>query len=388
MLAVNSVNFEKQRQTMKTEAVPYLCGGTFLCQVLRARNELKTSTEHTKCQKETLTEQETFRRLISIYQLNDFFSNTSLKTYTSRYKACGDSLLAYAQFMDSDLRLEFDNAVKTGDPKILHMMSDFVREFINVKEKGVQLVRSLLGMIKDDRSILENDEFYIKQGKALTKKELLKLDNFTVEYFLLGVWHYIIMNRADKNKNGKDTYYSWYPSRGKYCGTVGNDIKKNITVDSIPALLSTTEEKNAVLVMPSKASASATNACCETDKVLLQEFTEDYDDLVLKCIGANYAEYIISEPVSKKIKDLYNKWSTKADEFQSLSLKPSIWSLLGHLNELSEILDDDGTDSVGPDLHTIQLKLRNLYVKLHPDDYANSFLYDAIYDDWNQGEDC
>lgn len=373
---------------MKTKAVPYLCGGTFLCQILRARNELKTSTEHTKCQKESLSEREAFRRLISIYQLNDFFGGTSLKTYASRYKRCENSLLSYTQFVDSDLRLEFDNAVKTGDPKILHMMSDYVREFINVKKKGVQLVRCLLGMIKDDRSILEGDVFYITQGMAVTKEELIKMDNFTVEYFLLGVWHYIIMNRADKNENGKETYNSWYPSKGKYFGTVGNDIKNIIIVDSIPTLLSTTEEKNDVLVMPSKASASATNACCETDKVLLQEFTEDYDDLVLKCIGANYAEYIISEPVSKKIKDLYSKWSTKADEFQSLSLKPSIWSLLDHLNELSEILDDDGTDSAGPDLHTIQLKLRNLYVKLHPDDYANSFLYDAIYDDWNQGEDC
>lgn len=373
---------------MKTEAVPYLCGGTFLCQVLRARNELKTSTEHTKCQKENLSECETFKRLISIFQLKDFYGGTSLKTYASKYKRCENSLLAYTQFIDSDLRLEFDKAVKTGDPKMLHMMSDFVSEFINVKEKGVQLVRSLLGTIKDDRSILEDDVFYITQGMAVTKAELIKMDNFTVEYFLLGVWHYIIMNRADKNENGEETYNLWYPSRWEYCGTVGNDIKNTIIVDSIPALLSTTEEKNNVLVMPSKASTSTTNACCETDKVLLQEFRKDYDDLVLKCIGANYAEYIISEPVSKKIKDLYSKWNTKADEFQSLSLKPSIWSLLGHLNELSEILDDDGTDSVGPDLHTIQLKLRNLYVKLHPDDYANSFLYDAIYDDWNQGEDC
>ena len=368
--------------------IPYLCGGTFLCQVLRARNKLKTSTEHTKCQKESLSEKETFRRLISIFHLGDFYGGeTSLKTYTSQYKRCGDSLLAYTQFTDSDLQLEFDKAVKSSDPKILRMMSAFVGEFIDVKGKGVQLVRSLLGTIKDDESILDGDEFYVEPGKAVTKKKLVTMGSFTIEYFLLGVWHYIIMSRADKNEKGENTYTSWYPSRGKYCGTVGNDIKQDINVDSLPELSSVTEDKGDIQIMPSKSTGSSTNAYSDADKELLRDFTADYDELVMKCIGSNFAEFIISEPVCEKIAALYHKWETKGNEFQSLALKPNIWALLSCLNELSGILDDDSTLATGPSLRQIQMKLRNLYVKLHPDDYADSFLYDAIYDDWNLGED-
>ena len=70
------------------------------------------------------------------------------------------------------------------------------------------------------------------------------------------------------------------------------------------------------------------------------------------------------------------------------NLKPSIWAMISHLNELGEILSIGGTANAGPGLRQIQMKLRNLYVKLHPEKYADSFLYDAIYDDWNMGEDC
>ena len=108
----------------------YLCGGTFLSQILRARNQLKTSTEHTKCQKENLSEHETFRRLISIYQLKDFYGGTSLKTYTSQYKSCQKSLTAYTQFNDNDLCVAFDSSVKGHNLVALKMMSDFVGEFI------------------------------------------------------------------------------------------------------------------------------------------------------------------------------------------------------------------------------------------------------------------
>ena len=220
---------------MKNGAIPYLCGGTFLCQVLRARNDLATATDYMKSKKENLSEQETFRRLISIYQLKDFYSDTSLKTYTSEYKSCKKSLTAYARFTDSDLRLAFDSAVRAKNSLALWMMGDFVGEFINVKDKGVQLVRCLLGLIKDDDSILPHECFFILSGESVTKAELSTMDHFAIEPFLLGVWHYIIMRRADKNENGAYTYQSWYVGRNDYRGNVGNDISRNIIVKSVPS---------------------------------------------------------------------------------------------------------------------------------------------------------
>lgn len=220
---------------MAKEMIPFLCGGTFLTQILRARKELMTFTEHTNGQKESLSEQETFRRLISIYQLSDFHGGTSLKTYTSQYKNCSNSLAAYAQFSDNDLHRAFDEDVKSDNSIALRMTAKFVQEFLD-PSLWLQLVRSLLDMIENDEDIPADDEFYITgDANAIKKNDIHSINHFYIEPFLLGLWHYIIMNRTDDNEKGAYTYKQWYPSKGNYRGTVGNGITRTLTVDSWPA---------------------------------------------------------------------------------------------------------------------------------------------------------
>ena len=219
---------------MDNKTTPYLCGGTFLTQILRARKDLASSTEHTNGQKESLSEQETFRRLISIYQLSNFYGGTSLKPYTSKYKSCTDSLAAYGQFSDNDRHRTFDEDVKSDDSISLRMMSEFVQEFLN-PSLWLQLVRCLLDMIETDKDIQEDDEFFITtDATAVKAKDIHNVDHFYIEPFLLGVWHFIIMNRADDNEKGSDTYKEWYPSKNIYRGNVGNGITRKITVTSLP----------------------------------------------------------------------------------------------------------------------------------------------------------
>ena len=120
---------------MTKDAIPYICGGTFLAQVLRARANRKTPTDYTNGQKESLSESETFRRLISIFRLEDFDpGGDSLKTYTTGYKNCTKEYLDYLQFLDNDLRRDFDEDVRSDhslalpDHKcvtLLHLSFDF-----------------------------------------------------------------------------------------------------------------------------------------------------------------------------------------------------------------------------------------------------------------------
>lgn len=81
------------------------------------------------------------------------------------------------------------------------MMAEFVQEFIN-PALWLQLVRCLLDMIKSDEDIQADDRFYITaDATAVMAKDIINLDNFHIESFLLGIWHYIIMNRADNNED-------------------------------------------------------------------------------------------------------------------------------------------------------------------------------------------
>ena len=195
----------------------YLCGGTFLAQILRARKSSELSAYYNRNKKESLSEQET----------------SSLKTYTSQFKSCTNSLESFALFSDSDVKREFDSDVRSADSSALTMMSDFVQEFIDT-EKYIQLVRCLLDMIENDSTIAPNTPLYILENtESVTKAEINNMQVFMIEPFLLGIWHYIIMNRSGSNEKGASTYRQWYPSRDKYIGTIGSGITREIYVQSI-----------------------------------------------------------------------------------------------------------------------------------------------------------
>ena len=121
------------------------------------------------------------------------------------------------------------------------------------------------------------------------------------------------------------------------------------------------------------------------DNLLLQEFIADYDEIMVVLIGENYAESLIDRTLPCKIKDLYEtKWMSKADVFADPTLKSYVFGLLGELNNISNSLLFDG--SVTPYFGNARTKIRNLYVKLHPNQFAGAFPYDAFIDDWDDGE--
>lgn len=121
------------------------------------------------------------------------------------------------------------------------------------------------------------------------------------------------------------------------------------------------------------------------DKVLLQEFTSDYDDIMVKMIGENYGDALIDMTLPTKIKNLYEtKWNTKADSFLDPTLKSYVYGLLGELNQLSSSFFIN--NSMPFFIRNTREKIRNLYVKLHPDLFADSFPYAAFIDDWDEGE--
>lgn len=123
----------------------------------------------------------------------------------------------------------------------------------------------------------------------------------------------------------------------------------------------------------------------ETDRILLQEFTSDYDDIMIKIIGENYGDFLIDMTLQNKIKKLYEtKWLTKANQFLDPALKSYVFGLLGELNQLNSGFFSDGFMPVS--IRQIREKIRNLYVNLHSNSFAGSFPYDAFIDDWNDGE--
>ena len=122
-----------------------------------------------------------------------------------------------------------------------------------------------------------------------------------------------------------------------------------------------------------------------SDKTLLQEFTADYDDIMIKLISEDYASSLIDMSLPIKIENLYkNKWISKANSFVDLTLKSNVFALLGELNALNNSFSDGSTEI--SHIKKTRINIRNLYVKLHPNSFSNTIPYDAFIDDWNDEE--
>lgn len=121
------------------------------------------------------------------------------------------------------------------------------------------------------------------------------------------------------------------------------------------------------------------------DEALLKEFTSDFDGIMLKIISENYAVSLIDMSFLDTIKNLYNhKWESKADNFLDPKLKSYVFGLLGELNSITDGVINEYIQATT--LKNSRTKIRNLYVKLHPELYSGEFPYAAFIDDWNETE--
>ena len=156
-------------------------------------------------------------------------------------------------------------------------------------------------------------------------------------------------------------------------------------VENLVAPTETADISEAKSMELPEVQASAEFPYSSADQTLLQEFTADYDEIMTKLMGENYAASLVDMTLPLKIQELYkSKWFSKADGFQDPTLKSYVFGLLGKLNQLSSSFLVEGSEPSS--MSSIRANIRNLYVKHHPDSFSGAFPYDAFIDDWTEGE--
>ena len=223
---------------MTTNEYPRLCGGTFFTLVLQALRQRMKAREHYSGDSDGLSDPEVLVGLIKV--INPDYTDPgkeNLKVTANNYKACKISNSTYLPFDDEQVISAFDSKVKTAYQSVLNRMIGFVNDFLDMSEtvhKDVNLVRAIVDLIQQDQTIKAGDEFFIGQNGEKKKKAALgDLKEVCLPSFLLGVWHYIVVNRKD-NGIGKATYDVWCPSAGggqrKYIAHMGKGILESLTI--------------------------------------------------------------------------------------------------------------------------------------------------------------
>ena len=123
----------------------------------------------------------------------------------------------------------------------------------------------------------------------------------------------------------------------------------------------------------------------ENDKTLLKDFHNDFDSTIEKCIASDHSDVLFTVCVSSKINNLFNgKWKNLTSKFEDISLQSDILSTIATLQDFCKALNPDIEPTHNTSMRKLKIKLRDNYVKTHPDNFSGLFPYDAFIDDWNE----
>ena len=211
---------------------PRLCGDTFMTLVIQALLQRKKAREHYKGESDKLNDPDVLVGLITV--INPDYEDPGkavLKTKANDYKSCKLSKGQYLPFGDKLAIEVFDQRVRNNYLAARNDMCIFVDSFIETGtklQKDVRLVKALIDLIEQDESIDDSVEFMVgENGDAVRKDQLRNLKRVCLPSFLLGIWHFIVINRKN-NKVGQLTYDTWCPENGggtrEYEGTMGDGI--------------------------------------------------------------------------------------------------------------------------------------------------------------------
>lgn len=246
---------------------PVLCGGTYFALVLEARAQRTSRRSRYEGEKDGLSQTDTLAGLGRVVY-PEYDPPKNKRTFTTNvnaYKSCTDDG-GNLSFLFQEAATAFDERVRKDYPKALQAMCSFVDRFLEVGtsiKKEERLVNALLELIETDAGIDDNQEFFIcSDGKGVTKSTLRLMSDFALQPLLLGVWHFVVVNRQD-NKSGKNTFEAWCPPRGgaerKYEGNMGDGIIRKINVEVLTASTdeSVAKDETATIVeMESSVTAS------------------------------------------------------------------------------------------------------------------------------------
>ena len=134
----------------------------------------------------------------------------------------------------------------------------------------------------------------------------------------------------------------------------------------------------------SPADKERSTQLSEPDRNLLKDFHIDFDSILEKCIANNQSEVWFTSSLTTKVNDLYNEiWKDRISAFEDIGLQSDILSTIATLQDFCNSMDPDIESAPSISVRRLRIKLRDNYVKLHPDNYAGLFPYDAFIDDWN-----
>lgn len=222
----------------ETQKSSYLSLGIFLKLLSRyTRKDKSIAEKRFLGANKTVISTTIFKYFISTLTLrwytDDNERSDTLKSLNSNLINCKKELFNFKFLMTEkdEIKAAFIEDVQSDTPTALSFMTEFVLYCID-ENKCRQMIDELLRAIRDDKDIADDTRFYIfGNGKSTSKRGMVDEQfNFTADCFLLGVWHFLISERSDSNRIGRDTLVDWYGTSTETYGKsqIGTELRRNV----------------------------------------------------------------------------------------------------------------------------------------------------------------
>lgn len=304
-----------------------LCGGIFFLLFTKA---LKPRIYGNKTMVDLIKVLDT-----NYYDLIQSGSKNSYQKTLSEYKSCKSNGGTYIPFNDKEGKETAQYSIENDYPSALSRMRNAISEYIDLSaEKHISLVKELVEMIEIDKSIADNQTFYVlADGQTLTKSQIIERDFFCLEAFLLGVWYYSVIQ---DNTIGYDTYNKLCPpsnnpeeknNKREYIGSLGRNSQPIEITSTLFSDDSITEVQNDSKVVSNPLSIG--------DKNLLLKFKEDFTPVIKDLIQFELCDVPINSTIIQRIDELYDCWRFADTTFQNKELNSLKTSIIDNLNTLN-----------------------------------------------------
>lgn len=216
---------------METCKEYFLCGGVLFFLLTKATLPNGTSRDHRNGVKDEHAEPILMQDLIYTFTGS---RNYGAQKETSKYKECQIEGGVNIPFNDITKCTTYANLVTQNYAAALNRMDEFVLWHIDPEMK-VWFVKAVLEIIENDKGIKNTDALFIRpDGTAVTKGKIQAEESYDFSAFLVGILHYILSERREKNGLGIPTLDAIGEKKNRkprrYTGNLGEAVTRKIEV--------------------------------------------------------------------------------------------------------------------------------------------------------------
>lgn len=334
---------------MSNEKIPYLCGGVLFTLLKQAALPSISSKEHYEGKSDEHKDSKMMKDFVSALSLD---TNTkaiksknenSLKTLVSKYINCLTNAPKTLPFAQQPFVANYQGMVQNEYTKAVEKMQNFIQLHLD-PQYYKWLVKAILYVVENDVDIPVTDQFFIDaSGIPKTKEEIRSINFFGISDVLVGMMHYILLNRGKNNKDGACTLNNWCPQEQYIERTlcenadicIGREIEVFLTCPQPIAGQEAYEFEMTEEIPEIKKSYSI------QDKKLFEQFKADAQDTMLHII----AHDPIYEPIELSflcdLADLCKIWEYLVYKFRDREIRDYIIMILDLLNQYSYYISDE-----------------------------------------------